>query len=155
MNERGTPMERAAVFHEHILEMASQEGLSVKDACRMLVEDFGGRLPDTMEELLLFPGVGRKVANLLLGDVYGKGGVVTDTHCIRIMGRLGAYPETLRDPVKVERILERLIPREEQSDFCHRIVQFGRDICMARAPQCPTCPLSHGCPHLKIKPNRK
>ena len=118
---------------------------NVKDACRMLVEDFGGRLPDTMEELLLFPGVGRKVANLLLGDVYGKGGVVTDTHCIRIMGRLGAYPETLRDPVKVERILERLIPREEQSDFCHRIVQFGRDTCTARNPKCGECPLRELC----------
>lgn len=120
---------------------------NIKDACRMLVEEFHGTLPDTMEELLRFPGVGRKVANLLLGDIFHKGGVVTDTHCIRIMGRLGMYPEALKDPLKVERILEQLIPHEEQSDFCHRIVQFGRDVCSARAPKCDLCPLASLCPH--------
>lgn len=120
---------------------------NTKDACRLLVENYHGQLPDTMEELLRFPGVGRKVANLLLGDVYHKGGVVTDTHCIRIMGRLGMYPETQKDPLKVERILDPLIPREEQSDLCHRIVQFGRDICSARAPRCDACPLASLCLH--------
>ena len=120
---------------------------NTKDACRMLVEDFGGVLPDTMEELLKFPGVGRKVANLLLGDVYHKGGVVTDTHCIRICGWLGMYPETLKDPVKIERILDELIAHEEQSDFCHRIVQFGRDVCTARNPACDACPLRELCAH--------
>ena len=120
---------------------------NTKDACRMLVEDFGGVLPDTMEELLLFPGVGRKVANLLLGDIFHKGGVVTDTHCIRICGRFGMYPEALKDPLKVERILTELIEPSEQSDFCHRIVQFGRDVCNARKPDCEHCPLRSLCEH--------
>ena len=118
---------------------------NIKDACRILVEDHGGIVPDDMESLLALPGVGRKIANLLLGDVYKKGGVVTDTHCIRICGRLGFYPETLKDPLKVERILTPLIPEEEQSDFCHRIVQFGRDTCMARSPACGECPLKDLC----------
>ncbi len=124
---------------------------NTKDACRLLVEEYGGELPDTMEELLKFPGVGRKVANLLLGDIFHKGGVVTDTHCIRICGRFGMYPESLKDPVKVERILEKLIPAEEQSDFCHRIVQFGRDTCTARAPKCEACPLAELCQHAQNK----
>ena len=118
---------------------------NIKDACRILVEDHGGIVPDDMESLLALPGVGRKIANLLLGDVYKKGGVVTDTHCIRICGRLGFYPETLKDPLKVERILTPLIPEAEQSDFCHRIVQFGRDTCMARSPACGECPLKDLC----------
>lgn len=120
---------------------------NTKDACAMLVNDFGGVLPDTMEELLKFPGVGRKVANLLLGDVYHKGGTVADTHCIRICGRFGMYPETLKDPVKVERIMDELVEPEERSDFCHRVVQFGRDVCTARAPKCQTCPLAELCEH--------
>lgn len=118
---------------------------NIKDACRILVEDHGGIVPDDMDSLLALPGVGRKIANLLLGDVYKKGGVVTDTHCIRICGRLGFYPETLKDPLKVERILTPLIPEAEQSDFCHRIVQFGRDTCMARSPACGECPLKDLC----------
>ena len=104
---------------------------NTKDACKLLLEEYGGVLPDTMEELLRFPGVGRKVANLLLGDIFGKGGVVTDTHCIRICGRLGMYPETQKTPIKVERIL----------------VQFGRDTCTARAPRCSECPLASLCAH--------
>ena len=120
---------------------------NIKDACRMLVEDFDGVIPDTMEELLKFPGVGRKVANLLLGDLYQKGGTVADTHCIRICGRLGMYPQTLKDPVKVERLMDALLPMHLRCDFCHRIVQFGRDTCSARAPKCDDCPLSHLCEH--------
>ena len=122
---------------------------NTKDACAMLVNDYGGVLPDTMEELLKFPGVGRKVANLLLGDIFNKGGIVADTHCIRICGRFGMYPEKLKDPVRVERIMDELIEKHEQSDFCHRIVQFGRDTCSARAPQCATCPLNGLCEHGK------
>lgn len=122
---------------------------NTKDACRLLVDEYGGALPDTMEELLKFPGVGRKVANLLLGDIFHKGGVVTDTHCIRICGRLGMYQESLKDPVRIERILDELIEKREQSDFCHRIVQFGRDVCMARKPNCAQCPLSDLCEHRK------
>ena len=128
---------------------------NTKDACTMLVRDYGGVLPDTMEELLKFPGVGRKVANLLLGDIFGKGGVVTDTHCIRICGRFGMYPESLKDPLKIEHILGALIPSDEQSDFCHRIVQFGRDVCSARSPSCETCPLADLCEHAKRKERTK
>ena len=120
---------------------------NIKDACRILAEDYGGIVPDDMDALLALPGVGRKIANLLLGDIYKKGGVVTDTHCIRICGRLGFYAEDIKEPLKVERILTPLIPPEEQSDFCHRIVQFGRDTCSARAPLCDACPLSELCRH--------
>ena len=120
---------------------------NIKDACRILVKDYGGIVPDDMDMLLALPGVGRKIANLLLGDIYKKGGVVTDTHCIRICGRLGFYPETVKEPLKVERILTPLIPEAEQSDFCHRIVQFGRDTCMARGPRCDECPLRELCKH--------
>ena len=122
---------------------------NIKDACRILAEDYGGIVPDDMDALLALPGVGRKIANLLLGDVYKKGGVVTDTHCIRICGRLGFYPETVKEPLKVERLLTPLIAEAEQSDFCHRIVQFGRDTCMARGPRCDACPLADLCKHGK------
>ena len=118
---------------------------NIKDACRILVDEYGGIVPDKMEDLLALPGVGRKIANLLLGDIYKKPGVVTDTHCIRICGRLGFYDESLSDPLKVERILTPLIEPMEQSDFCHRIVQFGRDTCTARAPSCEGCPLGEFC----------
>jgi endonuclease-3 len=120
---------------------------NIKDACRILAEDYGGIVPDDMDALLALPGVGRKIANLLLGDIYHKGGVVTDTHCIRICGRLGFYDESVKEPLKVERILTPLIAPEEQSDFCHRIVQFGRDTCMARSPACEGCPLRDLCRH--------
>jgi len=124
---------------------------SIKAACKMLIDDFGGELPRTVEELLLFPGVGRKIANLLLGDIYGIPGVVADTHCIRICGRLGFYPEDLKDPVKVERILTPGIPPEYQTETCHRLVDFGRDICSARQPDCSRCPeaLQAICTHNK------
>ena len=125
------------------------KALNIKDACRILVDEYNGTVPDDMDALLALPGVGRKIANLLLGDIYKKGGVVTDTHCIRICGRLGFYPEELKDPLKVERILTPLIPPEEQSDFCHRIVEFGRDTCMARSPACEGCPLRDVCKHGK------
>ena len=112
--------------------------------CQKLIADFGGEVPQTMEELLTLPGVGRKTANLLLGDLYGKpGSVVCDTHCIRICGRLGL--SVGKDPEKVETQLRAILPPEESSDFCHRIVLFGRDICTARNPQCHRCPLSMWC----------
>ena len=120
---------------------------SIKAACAMLRDEFGGILPDEMDELLRLPGVGRKIANLLLGDIYKKPAIVADTHCIRICGRLGAYPETLKDPRKVEMILTELIEPEKQSDFCHRIVQFGRDTCTARSPKCESCALRELCTH--------
>ncbi len=120
---------------------------NIKDASAMLVNEFGGVIPNTMDELLKFPGVGRKVANLLLGDLFGTGGIVADTHCIRICGRFGMYPENLKDPVKVEKIMNELLPTDARCAFCHRIVQFGRDVCSARNPQCSDCPISSLCAH--------
>ena len=110
---------------------------------RMLLDCYGGELPDTMEELTKLPGVGRKTANLVLGDIFGKPAVVTDTHCIRICGRLGLTKET--DPYKVEMDLKKLLPPEKSSDFCHRLVNFGREFCKARGPQCTACPLREIC----------
>lgn len=113
-------------------------------ACRMLIDEYGGKVPGTMEELLKLPGVGRKTANLLLGDIYGvPGSVVCDTHCIRICGKLGL--SSGKEPEKVEKQLREILPAEESSDFCHRIVLFGRDICTARSPKCAQCPLSPFC----------
>ena len=118
---------------------------NIKDASRLLIEKYGGNLPDTMDELLEFAGVGRKIANLLLGDVFAKPAVVCDTHCIRICGRFGMYPESEKNPEKIEKILKSLIDEREGSDFCHRIVFFGREICSARSPLCDGCPLSDLC----------
>lgn len=120
---------------------------SIKEASEMLVNEHGGVLPADMDALLQFPGVGRKIANLLLGDVFGMEAVVCDTHCMRICGRFGMYKEDLRDPNKIEKILLELLPKGEGSDFCHRIVNFGRDICTARSPKCDECPLSDLCLH--------
>lgn len=119
----------------------------IKSECEMLVAFYGGIVPDSMEKLLEFRGVGRKIANLLLGDLYHMGGIVADTHCIRICGRLGFYPESMKDPLKVEKIMSEFIPSEKQSDFCHRIVQFGRDVCSARSPECNECPMRDFCAH--------
>lgn len=117
----------------------------IKAECAMLCDVYGGVLPDTMEELLKFPGVGRKIANLLLGDIYRKPAIVADTHCIRICGRLGFYPEAQKDPAKTEKILSAITEPSEQSDLCHRLVLFGREICTARSPKCEECPLSAVC----------
>ncbi len=113
--------------------------------CRDIVEIHGGAVPCDMNALLAMPGVGRKIANLIMGDIFGVGGVVCDTHFMRICGRLGFYPESLRDPVKIERLMDPVIPKTEQSAFCHRIVQFGRDVCMARGPMCGECPMAEFC----------
>lgn len=118
---------------------------SIKAACAMLCDEYGGTLPCEMDELLRFPGVGRKIANLLRGDVYGLPAIVADTHCIRICGRFGMYPETLKDPAKVEKILVELVEPDKQSDFCHRVVLLGREYCMARSPRCHECPLREIC----------
>ncbi len=120
---------------------------NLKDASKMLAEEYGGVLPSDMEALLRFPGVGRKIANLLLGDIFSLPAVVCDTHCIRICGRLGMYPESLSDPTRIEMLLRRILPPEEGSDFCHRIVWFGREVCTARAPRCDGCPLASLCLH--------
>ena len=140
----------AAAPIEHVEELVHSCGFykhKARDivlACQMLLSKHSGKVPNTMAELLELPGVGRKTANLLLGDLYGTpGSVVCDTHCIRICGRLGFSEGT--DPEKVEKQLRAILPPEESSDFCHRIVLFGRDICTARKPQCHRCPLSMWC----------
>ena len=113
-------------------------------ACRMLLTDYNGKVPGTMEELLKLPGVGRKTANLLLGDLYGvPGSVVCDTHCIRIANRLGLA--TGKEPEKVEMQLRKILPPEESSDFCHRIVLHGRAVCTARRPMCESCRIAPWC----------
>ena len=114
-------------------------------ASQMLLRDYGGKVPNTMEDLLKLPGVGRKTANLILGDVYHTPGVVVaDTHCIRITGLLG-LTDGSKDPVKVEQQLRRVLPPEESNDFCHRMVLHGRAVCIARRPQCQSCTLRPWC----------
>ena len=121
-----------------------QKAKDIVLSCQMLLSQHGGKVPNTMDALLKLPGVGRKTANLLLGDLYGEpGSVVCDTHCIRICGRLGLSQG--KEPEKVERQLRKILPPEESSDFCHRIVLFGRDVCTARNPKCESCPLAVYC----------
>ncbi len=116
-------------------------------ASQMLIRDYGGKVPNTMEDLLKLPGVGRKTANLILGDVYHTPGVVVaDTHCIRITGLLGLTDGT-KDPAKVEQQLRAVLPPEESNDFCHRMVLHGRAVCIARRPQCQSCTLRSWCDH--------
>ena len=121
-----------------------QKAKDIVLACQMLLTEHQGRVPNTMDALLKLPGVGRKTANLLLGDLYGvPGSVVCDTHCIRICGRLGLSKG--KEPEKVEKQLRKILPAEESSDFCHRIVLFGREVCTARSPKCSQCTLSPFC----------
>lgn len=115
----------------------------IKAAAQMLLSEYGGELPCDMDKLLALPGVGRKSANLLLGDVFGQPAVVADTHCIRISNRLGLAKS--KDPYKVEMALKKLLPPEGSNDFCHRLVLFGRDTCRARGPLCENCPLAEYC----------
>ena len=121
-----------------------QKAHDIVCACRMLRDEYGGRVPNSMDALLRLPGVGRKTANLLLGDLYAvPGSVVCDTHCIRICGKLGLSEG--KEPEKVERQLRAILPPEESSDFCHRIVLHGRAVCTARKPQCEKCTLRMFC----------
>ena len=124
-----------------------QKAKDIVYACQMLLTQYDGKVPGTMEALLKLPGVGRKTANLLLGDIYAvPGSVVCDTHCIRICERLGLSKG--KDPEKVEQQLRAILPPEESSDFCHRIVLFGRDLCTARNPKCEGCPLAVHCRYI-------
>lgn len=126
-----------------------QKAKDIVAACKILLEEHQGRVPNSMEELLKLPGVGRKTANLLLGDLYQvPGSVVCDTHCIRICGRLGLSKG--KEPEKVEKQLRAILPPEESSDFCHRIVLFGREICTARNPKCVACPLAGYCSEINL-----
>lgn len=113
---------------------------NIIDFSKMIVEKFDGNVPDNMDDLLTLPGVGRKIANLILGDIYHKPAIVADTHCIRISNRLGFCESD--DPKKVEFALSEIIEPKEQSDFCHRLVMFGRDVCSSRSPKCEECPFS-------------
>ena len=128
---------------------------NIVESMRILCEQYGGIVPNDMDSLLKFPGVGRKIANLLLGDLYGMGGIVPDTHCMRICGRLGFYDEKKKNPLLTERVMEKLIPRERQSDFCHRLVLFGREYCTASSPRCAECPLSSICKHAQSPSKKK
>lgn len=118
-------------------------------ACmKMLKEEYGGKVPDQFEELLKLPGVGRKSANLIMGDVFGKPAIVTDTHCIRLTNRMGLVDQ-IKDPKKVEMELWKIIPPEEGSEFCHRLVWHGREVCTARTrPYCDKCCIKDICPKI-------
>ena len=118
------------------------------ECAKLLLEKHGGKVPATMEELTALPGIGRKTANLILGDIYGKPAYVCDTHCIRITGRLGLTNGS-KDPLSVEKQLREVLPPEESSNFCHRMVLHGRALCMARKPNCTECPLRADCDYCK------
>lgn len=119
---------------------------SIHELAGVLIDKFGGELPDNMADLTSLPGIGRKTANLIMGDVFKKPAIVTDTHCIRICGRLGL--SSGNDPKKVETQLWQVLDPERSSDFCHRLVHFGRDVCVARTPKCETCPLCDLCDNI-------
>lgn len=116
----------------------------IVDCANVILERHAGRVPDTMEELTNLPGVGRKTANLILGDVFGKPSVVVDTHCIRLTNRIGLV-DGLKDPQKIETALREILPSEKSSDFCHRLVLHGREVCNARKPMCERCCVRHVC----------
>lgn len=121
---------------------------NIKGMCQMLLHDYNGQVPDTMEELLKLPGVGRKTANLTLGDVYGKPAIVVDTHCKRITRLLGLTDNT--DPTKIEMDLRKIVPPDYGNEFCHQLVEHGRAICVARHPRCGECGMAHICAHKSI-----
>lgn len=116
---------------------------SISELTKMLISDFSGEVPNSLEKLTSLPGIGRKTANLIMGDVYHQPAVVADTHCIRISNRLGLASS--KDPYKVELQLKEILPPEKSNDFCHRLVNFGRDVCTARSPKCGQCPLREVC----------
>ena len=119
----------------------------IVNMCRMLLSDYGGRVPDTIDELIKLPGVGRKTANLIVGDIYGKPSVVADTHCIRITNLLGLTDS--KDPLKVETELRAILDPERSGLFCHRLVLHGRAVCVARRPACSRCCLSRWCDYAR------
>lgn len=129
-------------FYKHKAE-------SIVGMAQKILSDFDGRVPDNIEDLITLPGVGRKTANLIVGDVYGKEAIVVDTHCIRITNRIGLVSE--KDPKKIEFALKKIIPADEGSAFCHRIVHFGRDVCSARKPLCDACRMKEICKRVGVK----
>lgn len=140
----------AAASYEEVGEVIRSCGFfntksrDLVECAKLLLSRHGGRVPATMDELTALPGIGRKTANLILGDIYRQPAYVCDTHCIRITGRLG-LTDGSKDPLKVEQQLRAVLPPEESSDFCHRMVLFGRDVCTARKAHCEACPLRADC----------
>lgn len=122
---------------------------SIIGMAKAIRDNFGGVVPDNIDDLVTLPGVGRKTANLIVGDVYGKESIVVDTHMIRISNRIGLV--NVKEPVKIEMALKKLVPADEGSDFCHRIVLFGRDVCSARKPKCDACPMEFNCKKVGVK----
>ena len=146
-----SPQALAQASVEEIEEIVRPCGLGASKArdiykcMNMLVDQFGGQVPDDFDALLSLPGVGRKSANLIMGDVFGKPAIVTDTHCIRLVNRMGLV-DGIKDPKKVEMALWKIIPPEEGNDLCHRLVNHGRDVCTARTkPYCDKCCLNDIC----------
>ncbi len=121
---------------------------SIIGMAKMVRDEFGGRVPDNIDDLIKLPGVGRKTANLIVGDVYGKESIVVDTHMIRISNRIGLV--NVKEPVKIEMALKRIVPADEGADFCHRIVFFGREYCPARKPKCGGCPMYDNCKRIGV-----
>lgn len=129
----------------HPCGLGNSKARDISACMKMLRDVYGGRVPDSMEELLKLPGVGRKSANLILGDVFGKPAIVTDTHCIRLVNRIGIV-DGIKEPGKVESELRKLVPPQEGNDFCHRLVDHGRAVCTARThPFCDNCCLADIC----------
>ena len=127
----------------HSVGLYNSKSKNLRAASKIIHTKFNDSIPSDMSDLLSLPGVGRKVANLLRGDIYSLGGIVADTHCIRVSGRLGFTDKTT--PIETERVLSKILPLDEQSAFCHRIVLFGRQICTARSPKCSKCPMINLC----------
>lgn len=139
----------------HPCGLGKSKARDISACMKMLRDEYGGRVPDTMEELLKLPGVGRKSANLIMGDVFGKPAIVTDTHCIRLVNRMGLV-DGIKEPAKVEKELWKLIPPEEGNDFCHRLVDHGREICTARTrPYCDRCCLEDLCKKVGLTNSRQ
>ena len=149
----------AAAEPEEIEEYIKSCGLyktKAKDIvamAKMLCEEYDGIVPDSIDELIKLPGIGRKTANLVVGDIYGKPAVVVDTHCIRITARLGFH--NIKDAAKIEKILRNLLPPEKSNDFCHRLVLHGRAVCDARKPKCKDCCLKNICDTYKNSGNKE
>lgn len=131
--------------------LGNSKARDISACMKILRDEYGGRVPEDFDALLALPGVGRKSANLVMGDVFGKPAIVTDTHCIRLVNRMGLV-DGVKEPKKVEMELWKLIPPEEGNDFCHRLVDHGREICTARtAPRCEYCCLFDICPRIGVK----
>lgn len=122
---------------------------SIVGMARMIKEDFNSTVPDNIDDLIKLPGVGRKTANLIVGDIYGKESIVVDTHMIRVSNRIGLV--NVKEPVKIETALKKVVPKDEGAAFCHRIVLFGREYCPARKPKCDICPMFDNCKRVGVK----